>query len=297
MDRTHASMDSDQYLSRLEDFLACPLPKSLLAAHPNDVAKPSFALPPEWEAWWDWAASTSVAEPWVELLSYYVVLLNLDSCSQADRLFSQVGQRSSSGIPGPLSQLIDNVKTLQLTRSQGLPPVPAGYRGHLNEAQCIDINTSCIQTSGRGMSPKKLHEVSAMTAHIVHLVRTSPALKGVQHAVDIGAGQVVVFHCYLTPYSETKRLGLSLMEPTGSWYACLGSRCVRYPSKGSRETRIALQVVKRRRVLNISNWNHHPKHSSPIGGQVDYGSFSAGCQVTPTPRSVCCAPCLWKPYT
>lgn len=79
-------MDSDQYLNRLEDFLVCPLPKSLLATHPNDVAKPSFTLPPEWETWWDWAASTSIAEPWIELLSYYVVLLSLDPSSHANRV-------------------------------------------------------------------------------------------------------------------------------------------------------------------------------------------------------------------
>lgn len=44
----------------------------------------------------------------------------------------------------------------------------------------------------RGTSPKKLHEVSAMTAHIVDLLRTSPTLEGVQYVVDIGAGQVNV---------------------------------------------------------------------------------------------------------
>jgi hypothetical protein len=88
VDRTRALMDSDQYLNRLENFLASPLPKSLLAAHPNDVAKPSFTLPPEWESWWDWAASTPVAESWVELLSYYVVLLGLDPSSQTDGFFS-----------------------------------------------------------------------------------------------------------------------------------------------------------------------------------------------------------------
>lgn len=80
-------MDSDQYLNRLEDFLSRPLSKSLFAAHPNDIAKPSFVLPPEWETWWDWAASTPVAEPWTELLGYYVMFLNLNSYSQADKLF------------------------------------------------------------------------------------------------------------------------------------------------------------------------------------------------------------------
>jgi len=99
----------------------------------------------------------------------------------------------SSNIPGPLSQLIDDVKALQLTRSQGLPPFPAGYCAQLHEAQYGNANTSYTQTSVQGMSPKKLHEVSAMTAHIVHLLRTSFALKGVQHVVDIGAGQVNVF--------------------------------------------------------------------------------------------------------
>jgi hypothetical protein len=72
-------MDSDQvtqYLNRLENFLSSPLPNSLFTAHPNDVAKTSFILPPEWETWWGWAASTS--EPWIELIRYYVVALDLD---------------------------------------------------------------------------------------------------------------------------------------------------------------------------------------------------------------------------
>jgi hypothetical protein len=99
-------------------------------------------------------------------------------------------------IPGSLSQLIDNVKALQLARSQGLPPVPTGYRAQLHEAQYVNTDTSCTQTSMQGMSPKKLHEVSVMTAHIVHLLQTSPALKGVQHVIDIGAGQVNVSHWY-----------------------------------------------------------------------------------------------------
>ena len=73
-------MDLDQYLNRLEDFLASPLPKSLFTAHPNDVAKPSYTLPSEWETWWDWAASTP--EPWIELLSYYMVVSHSDdTCS------------------------------------------------------------------------------------------------------------------------------------------------------------------------------------------------------------------------
>ena len=103
-----------------------------------------------------------------------------------------MGQQPSSNIPGPLSQLIDNVRALQLTRSQGLPPVPAGYHTQPHEAQYIDANASHTQTFTQGLSPKKLHEVSAMTAHILHLLQTSPALKDVQHVVDIGAGQVHV---------------------------------------------------------------------------------------------------------
>ena len=72
--------------------------------------------------------------------------------------------------------------------------MPAGYRAQLHEAQYTNFNPSCTRTSVQGMSPKKLHEVSAMTAHIMHLLRTSPALKGVQHVVDVGAGQVPTSH-------------------------------------------------------------------------------------------------------
>jgi len=79
-------MDSDQYLDHLERFLASPLPKSLLAAHPNDVAKPSFTVPSEWETWWDWAAS--FPEPWIELLGYYMVVFISVSRSQTNRLLS-----------------------------------------------------------------------------------------------------------------------------------------------------------------------------------------------------------------
>lgn len=87
MESGNVLVDSDQYLIRLKDFLASPLPKSLFSAHPNDVAKPSYNLSSEWETWWDWAASTP--EPWIELLGYYVVVSNSDDTrSQADRQFS-----------------------------------------------------------------------------------------------------------------------------------------------------------------------------------------------------------------
>lgn len=105
-----------------------------------------------------------------------------------------MGQGPSSDIPGPLSQLIDSIKALQLTRDQGFPPMPTGYHAQLHEARYINADTPCAQTPVQGMSPKKLHEVSAMTAHIVHLLHTSPVLKDVQHIVDIGAGQVIVSH-------------------------------------------------------------------------------------------------------
>lgn len=105
-------------------------------------------------------------------------------------------QRSSGAIPSALSQLIDNVKALQLIRSQGHPPVPAGHRAQLREARYAGLSQYCTRASVRGMSPKKSHEVSAMTAHVVQLLRTSPALKSVRHVVDIGAGQVTVSNRY-----------------------------------------------------------------------------------------------------
>lgn len=101
-----------------------------------------------------------------------------------------MGEGSSTNIPSSLCQLIDNIKVLQLTRSQGFPPVPAGYGIQLHGDQYANGSTSHVQSSVQGMSPKKLHEVSVMTAHIARLLQTSPTLKGVQHVVDIGAGQV-----------------------------------------------------------------------------------------------------------
>lgn len=82
--------------------------------------------------------------------------------------------------------------------------MPAGYRTQPHEVQCLDTSTTYTLTSVQGMSPKKLHEVSAMTAHIAHLLRTSPALNGVQHVVDIGAGQVTVPFALIPPPSEKK---------------------------------------------------------------------------------------------
>lgn len=101
---------------------------------------------------------------------------------------------SSTSIPSSLSQLIDSVKALQLARGQGLLPVPVGYCTQLHGVQYINGSTNCTQASVQGMSPKKLHEVSVMTAHIAHLLQTSPTLKGARHIVDIGAGQVNTFH-------------------------------------------------------------------------------------------------------
>lgn len=78
--------------------------------------------------------------------------------------------------------------------------MPAGYAAQFQGARYLDTNTKYIRTSVHGMSPKKLHEVSAMTAHIVHLLETSPVLRGVQHVVDIGAGQVNILPCRWFPF-------------------------------------------------------------------------------------------------
>ena len=102
------------------------------------------------------------------------------------------GLRAS--IPSSLSQLIDTIKALQLARGQGLPPLPTGYGTQPHGVRYVNGSTSCTQTSVQGMSPKKLHEVSVMTAHILHLLQTSPTFKGTRHVVDIGAGQVKTFH-------------------------------------------------------------------------------------------------------
>jgi hypothetical protein len=75
------------------------------------------------------------------------------------------------------------------------------------------------------------------------------------------------------PPSDKRRLGLSFLEPTGHWYACLGFRFVRYPSQGCREARIVSQTLEQPRVLNIPNCEDQPERSSPISGRVDCRSF------------------------
>jgi hypothetical protein len=86
--------------------------------------------------------------------------------------------------------MIDNAKALQLDRGQGLSPIPFEHGAQFQGVEHVNIGTSYAQDSVQGMSPKKLREVSTMTAHIMDLLQTLPALKGVRHVVDIGAGQV-----------------------------------------------------------------------------------------------------------
>lgn len=144
-----------------------------------------------------------------------------------------MGQGPSADIPSSLSQLIDTVKALQLTRSQGLPPVPAGYGTQLDGAQYPNWSKICTQASVQRMSPKKSHEVSVMTAHILYQLRTSPTLKGAHYVVDIGAGQVNIFS-FTTHFPPSEGLlGSSFVEPTGFGYACLGSGLIRYSSEWS----------------------------------------------------------------
>lgn len=77
-----------------------------------------------------------------------------------------------SPIPITLRCLLDKIRGLQLDRS---PITLAGTLPQIKET---------------GMSPKKAHEVSRMTAYILQMIRVNNWDLSVLRIVDVGAGQV-----------------------------------------------------------------------------------------------------------
>lgn len=100
-------------IAAIIDFLTQPLPKSILATHPNDLL-PDFTIgdraPECWDEWWCWATDeTRGDEKWLQLVRYHNEGKN--------GVHATHDGRDWSGIPRDLVRLIDAIKTLQLDRA------------------------------------------------------------------------------------------------------------------------------------------------------------------------------------
>ena len=172
----------DHRLHAITRFLCSPLVTSLFCLHPNDLGRVSFRPPEEWQDWWNWAGTSSAGEDegsWMHLLKYY------DAC--------RVGRNSSthsfSHLPAPLRSMIEEAAILALPRRRGLTHHPSCTESPSSAVQATRP-PDCQSTVLPGMSPKKAHEVVRMSEFIHELLRSTPALREVEHAIDIGAGQV-----------------------------------------------------------------------------------------------------------
>ncbi|PFH53864.1 hypothetical protein AMATHDRAFT_170291 [Amanita thiersii Skay4041] len=153
-------MDSIQHLLT-SDFVA-----SLLSIHPNDIgSNPSFEPPSSWQSWWEWVAQGVKSQgdnrsQWLQLADCF----NMNWCEQ----------HTHNNIPQVVCNLIKELQSLQLPRK----PVK------INE----DLLRKVI-LDDRGMSPKKIHEVSRMVIYISNLLNELQLDPKRVRIVDIGAGQ------------------------------------------------------------------------------------------------------------
>lgn len=168
----------------LFELVSSPFPACIYRTHPNcltirtalqqDAGKVSRQEPPEWNAWWQWSGDCE--DGWK------VLVFTNDQCgisgSNHNKPKDFVPQDLSRyRPPDSIIQLLGTARALSLPRQPYNLPSP-GERplGFLY----------------KGMSPKKFHEVSRMTAYVLDLL-DSLLIRNhtdVRHVVDIGAGQV-----------------------------------------------------------------------------------------------------------
>lgn len=184
------------FLDELTTFLVSQACQDLLGAHPNHTPSRTFRCPSSWLPWWTWAAdpTTTSERKWLVLWRYYV-------SGARDRLEDHP---DFAQIPAPLRTFVDSARRLQLNRTPGEDAAPPGV------AVVGEDHPRSFPVPGKtpapnanvhthGMSPKKAHEVLAMTAYTSRLL-SSLMRQGtsVRHVVDIGAGQVRVLRSSLT---------------------------------------------------------------------------------------------------
>ncbi|ETW82003.1 hypothetical protein HETIRDRAFT_427210 [Heterobasidion irregulare TC 32-1] len=256
----------------LIDFLQQPLVKSLLAIHPNDIlASEEFRCPDTWKPWWTWAAALSPdgEPPWISLL--HVARDHSESSLDEEH-------KISAYIPSALSDLVNAATHLQLNRT------PVNWSAQNKDSISVTASNDTLHSSHptgpssrqvawtqmsvhrlsplsdnanvkrvpSGMSPKKAHEVSRMSSYIYHLVSSSPALGGVKHVVDVGAGQG-----YLS--RALRDLGFHVLALDGSVIQTSGAE--------QRLTKEQAKGVKRQ-------WSE--QEASPTSSVTDIYSLEAG---------------------
>lgn len=169
------------HLASISRFLSRPLVHTLFAFHPNDLGQPLFSPPLEWEEWWHWPGEIcdgqrkqEQQDAWLILLRYY------ESC-----LSGREPSDQASLIPPVLRSLISDACKLALPRDIGQV-----YPSHVSTSKIshypLDPKIQC----SRGMSPKKAHEVAQVAGYLGTLISPGSSMCSIQHAVDIGAGQV-----------------------------------------------------------------------------------------------------------
>jgi Methyltransferase domain len=135
------ALDLDHHLCQLADLLYAR--NGILRTHPNDLDL--SVLPSAWVV------------PSQDLLEYYIT-----------------GSHLGSILPGDLKDLLDCIRTLQLSRL------------------ALDMPKDRLMSmkSAKGMSPKKAHEVQRMASYIKALVEANDGFgPGPLRIVDVGAGQ------------------------------------------------------------------------------------------------------------
>jgi hypothetical protein len=152
---TPAPLRIRSYVVACIDFLTSPLVSSLLECHPNDIAVEGPR--PEWAAWWNWAAGGA---RWKFLVPGW---------SHDDDMHPV--SASTSDVPIGLRQMLETIDHLTL------PRIPDS-----------SFTSPSPEVPIRGMSPKKAHEVSQMSAFIGSMI--SQNRSDIKHIVDVGAGQV-----------------------------------------------------------------------------------------------------------
>lgn len=153
-------------MDHIQRLLTSDIVSSLLSIHPNDIGKATDFEPPySWLPWWNWVQDQDAPGEEDNQCHW----LRLSDCFNSENT-----HHVHRSIPQELCELIRGIKSLQLPRR----PIE------------LHNNPSNIIFDDRGMSPKKVHEVSRMVAYIAKLLDDLKIERKRVRIVDIGAGQV-----------------------------------------------------------------------------------------------------------
>ncbi|KAF7977684.1 hypothetical protein HWV62_2928 [Athelia sp. TMB] len=221
-------------LTQIYALLQSPLASSILATHPNDLVEESD-VPSEWD-WWSSYGSDSCPqdetggdneEEWVDLVNHY----------------NGTGTRTAYT---ELNKLVDQIRVLELTRDP------------------ISVSSTSSSQNGKhtayGMSPKKTHEVSRMSAFVESLLSLSH-LPGDEHGrsrtrvVDVGAGQGYLTRAlaYLPCHPRLLALDGDAAQTTGA---------ERWETRSQKRTKVASEQAGEPRELTDAI-THKTIHITP----------------------------------